>query len=259
MTSPSYTPTVSFSPAYVPDVHVISPVAQRLTSCELPHGNIFSHLWHPMAISECLEMARQRWATTDRHTLASLWWYSASHSILAMAFSTWLADGTMVIPRPDDPVAIRTSDGYLAGWIPQMARDLDSGLNELTQMISPIIAGLSKTSGRSCAPYWSLASDAPAMAATAISIRLPARQRLRVWRQLEAFHLSWQRFAPIPRLRLLESELRSGSATLTAPVDTTPPPRAYRRNSCCLLYRVPGEKNCRNCPKLPRTPRPVAV
>ncbi len=218
---------------------------------EEPYDLTLSSLSDREWVKDRIHEASQRWNTQSMHTLASLWWFSLSRSLAGTAFASYALSGQALVLEDDNPMAYRSSDGYITGILAQRSSDLDESCEALSVICEEAIDSICAASRHSVAPYRALLSDATAMVASSISIRIPPDRRPAIWEKLRIFCNTFRQYIPMPPLRLIESELTPDSQVMTL-IDTRPDWEPYLRNSCCLIYRADAEHgHCRDCPRAP--------
>ncbi|GAA2183993.1 (2Fe-2S)-binding protein [Brooklawnia cerclae] len=176
------------------------------------------------------------WGIDDPFVLGTLWWYSASNWIVLPTIATWFLAEQTLSPaladirlhwRADSRIVGATSTATASGALgPGMADTLD-------QVITQVV----RVCGRGERRLWAMAVDSLAN------------------------RLLWlgKATGQVPRAREAAGELVNslGRPGIPMPRFTTLPDLPpdvdsvwVRRNSCCLLYKVPGKANCADCPRL---------
>jgi ferric iron reductase protein FhuF len=202
---------------------------------ELPATVIENPAW----LAEQVRLRGEIWGIDDRRTLATLWWYSASAWLVmpsALAFAT---DGTCLSPRLEHIVLHHQPDSRFSGAhaVADMGTgDPDAFAVALRATLSAAIGQLRPYLPRP-RPLWAIAADSIA-GRFLWAGQLAGRERAAT---LLAEQVIDSIGFPMPRPRY--DAVRPGSG---------PSALRLRRSSCCLLYRVPGETRCGDCPSRPR-------
>jgi hypothetical protein len=186
-------------------------------------------------LAEQIRLRAQSWNTDDQHVLATLWWYSTSAVLLHPSLVSLALTGHSFSPRLDDLVLHQTpasrfrgahSTAVLGGGLDHLAAELR------TSLATAIDAVAAFTKGRP-APLWAIATDAIAgrlLWAGRSTGRLEHATAL-------AADLAARIGPPLPRPRYTDIAVGADYR------------RLVYRNSCCLLYRVPTETMCSDCPR----------
>lgn len=190
----------------------------------------------PDWLPEQILLRGRSWPTTDRHVLATLWWFSASHHLLTPTATTLLLTGRAVSPALTDLVLHNCSDGTITGAhsTAVLGPDLDmvaAGLRATLELVIDIVSDLTSHGVR---PLWALAADSLADRLLLVG---EATGRGAQARALAA-RLSAGIGAPMLLPRFIDVMTVSGRGRCFV-----------RRVSCCLLYRVPGQELCTTCPR----------
>ncbi len=192
-----------------------------------------------------------RWDCPDLRTAGTLWWYSASVTVVI----AWPAAALTGADGPDmDPRHLRgrlTGYGYLRSLRSERAVSAEDSARSHRQLCGEIIAGLAAVSGASERALWAIASDS--LAGRMVDAVSAGADR-------GAAHTLTEQIFTAPLIRPRFFDLTADDQGLAAAVPSAvgePLPaggrRVVRRGSCCLIYQVPGEgTKCRNCPR--RTP-----
>jgi ferric iron reductase protein FhuF len=186
----------------------------------------------PDWLAEQIRLRGEIWNIDDQRTLATLWWYSASNWLVMPSVLTLASTGRCLSPSLEHTVLHHRPDSRFSGAHSTEAMpsdDLEEYSRALRQTLATVIEQLALYVPRA-RPLWAIASDS-------IADRfLWAGQRLR---QPEVTASLASRViaaigepAPLPRF-----------------VESMPRSTQLRRSSCCLLYRVPGQHACSNCPR----------
>ncbi|MBA3293911.1 MAG: iron reductase, partial [Geodermatophilaceae bacterium] len=171
-----------------------------------------------------LALGGRMWQTDDQHLLATLWWYSASHSLITPTVATLLVTGRAVSPALDDLVLHQFPDGIVGGAHSTAAvpGDGPAVARALGATLTSVIDAVSAFTKSGIRPLWALATDGLA----------------------ERLLFFGAALGCVGKARLLAEALCGGiGAPLLAPryVDVSAPTGRtqtfLRRSSCCLLYR----------------------
>lgn len=192
-----------------------------------------------------------RWDCPDLRTAGTLWWYSASVTVVI----AWPAAALTGTDGPDmDPQHLRgrlTEYGYLRSLRSARSVPAADSARSHRELCGEIIAGLAAVSGASERALWAIASDS--LAGRMVDAVSAGADR-------GAAHTLTAQIFTAPLIRPRFFDLTADDEGLAAAVPSAvgePLPtgarRVVRRGSCCLIYQVPGEGGkCRNCPR--RTP-----
>ncbi|MGW6695636.1 (2Fe-2S)-binding protein [Rhodococcus sp. NPDC054953] len=163
----------------------------------------------------------RRWTCRDRRVNGTLWWYSASSTLLAPATTGLLRAGVAPDPALAHATATLRPDGYLDALHTEATvrgpEQLAAGLRDTLQAI---IAALAQASGAGVPALWAIAADSLGNRALDAGAGLgsPAAGSALAVRLAELIGPP----LPVPRF-----------------VDVGPR-RFLRRTSCCLIYRAPA-------------------
>lgn len=194
------------------------------------HGPLLAD---PDWLTERVRDTGRRWDCPDARVNGTLWWYSASSTLVAEPLATLLTSG-----RAGDPsleslrIALRTN-GYLASATSDRLVDGHDFASALRGAHTAVIESLAAVSGAAPRALWAIASDSIANRA------LDAGREMD--RVEEACALARDIAAPpLLRPRYVDVEGPAGSS------------RFVRRSSCCLIYAATDGEKCVSCPR--RTP-----
>lgn len=198
-------------------------------------------LTDPVWLTERVADTGDRWACDDARTNGTLWWYSASSTLVAGPLAMLLESGRA--PDPD-PTRVRIGlrdNGYLAAV--RSDRLLAPGAAfgaYLGVACAAIIDPLAEVSGAAPRALWAIVSDSIANRALGIG-RDTGRLE-------QACSLAAELCAP-PLLppRYIDVIGEAGSR------------RFLRRSSCCLLYLTEGNDKCSSCPRRTPADRQIAL
>lgn len=187
----------------------------------------------------------RRWDCSDSRVNGTLWWYSASSTLVAPRIGALVA-GT-AIPDPDLSVAhcFLRDDGYFGGIVTESTVDACEIAGLLTAALAPVIDVLAEVSGATVRALWAITTDSIANRALDVDpfaetvSDCVARERASsVATELVA--QMRELGAPMPAPRFVDVDDRLGRIRYT------------RRSSCCLIYETPGSgKKCMSCPRQP--------
>ncbi|HJC28324.1 MAG TPA: (2Fe-2S)-binding protein [Candidatus Dietzia intestinipullorum] len=193
-----------------------------------------SVLADPRWLSDRIEDTGRRWAHGDRRVNGTLWWYSASSTLVAPPLTMLLTEGAAPDPRPEHLEVSLQPNGYLRAA--RSARLLTSAAefaDALRQAHEEVIAALAEVSGASPRALWAIASDSIGN------------------RALEA----GRAVGDPERGCALAHALTAPPLLPVRYVDVDGPQRSrrfLRRGSCCLIYVATDGEKCVSCPR--RTP-----
>lgn len=186
-------------------------------------------------LAEQVRPQSRGWNTDDQHVLATLWWFSTSSVLLNPSLTSLALTGHSFSPRLDDLVLHQTPASRFRGS--HSTAVLDGGLDHLAaelraSLATAIDAVADFTKGRP-APLWAIAADAIAgrlLWAGRSTGRLEHATSL-------AADLAARIGPPLPTPRYTD---------IAVGVEYR---RLVYRGSCCLLFRVPAETMCSDCPR----------
>jgi ferric iron reductase protein FhuF len=192
-------------------------------------------LHEPAWVAEQLRLRGEQWRVDDIRTLATLWWFNASVALMHPSVLSIAAGGPLLSPRLEHVVLHVRDGGRLSGSHSDEAmpgRDLNAFAAALQDMLATAIEQLRPFVPR-VRPLWAIATDS-------FAERLAwAGQRTGRSSELAQIAMRIVRAVgdPMPLPRFVEDEWGPAGRMLA------------RRISCCLLYRVPRESACANCPR----------
>jgi ferric iron reductase protein FhuF len=217
---------------------------------------IATRITDPAWLAEQVRLCGATWNVDDQHVLATLWWYSASTTLVTPALASLVATGTALSPRLEDTVlhytpssrtlSSRTPSSRLTGSHSTaiLGPDLDQLGAALETTLTTVITALGAFTGGRRRPLWAIATDA-------IANRLlwagQALGRVREATDLAAPVIAAAGLQLLPP-RYVDVESSSLSSPAEATGRTPSVRRFVRRSSCCLIYRIPGEGLCTSCP-----------
>lgn len=199
----------------------------------------------------------RRWDSTDRRVNATLWWYSASSTLLTIPVTLLLTAGVAPDPAPARSRCTLRPDGYLGTVRSDRAltgpRDVGRGLRAALGSVIEVLAELGGAGERA---LWAIATDSLGNRALDAGTALgsPAAGSALAVRLGEAIG----RPLPSPRFVDVDAVGRATADPFTAPADGAR--RFVWRSSCCLIYEtVPTQSaddpaagehaKCVSCPR----------
>lgn len=193
----------------------------------------------------------RRWGSTDSRVNGTLWWYSASFTLVGIPIGTGLVTGFAADPSLDGGRIFLRDYGYLGGFaagsVIAIARSIGELGSAMYRSLNPVIKVLAEVSGVREHALWAITTD---------SIANRSLDSGTGWERGSAFAAGLidvlrQEGAAIPVPRFVDVD-RGGTAVRVSNPSTPVLPRRRRftqRASCCLIYEVPGESKCTSCPK----------
>lgn len=209
-----------------------------------------SALTDPEWLAERVADTGRRWDHNDRRVNGTLWWYSASSSLVAAPLTMLLTAGVAPDPRPDRLTISLQPNGYLraarsarllgsagmagAGMAGvDMAGAVAAFADALIIAHSEVISALAEVSGAAPRALWAIASDSIGNRALEAGRAVGAPDRgVELARAVCT--------APLLPPRYIYVEGPELSRTFV------------RRSSCCLIYVATVGDKCVSCPR--RTP-----
>lgn len=181
-----------------------------------------------------VEDTGRRWSHDDPRVNGTLWWYSASSTLVAAPLTMLLTAGISPDPRPETLTVSLQPNGYLKAV--RSDRLLDSLIefaDALVEAHSEVIAALAEVSGAAPRALWAIATDSVAN------------------RALEAGRAAGDpgRGVALARTVCRPPLLPARFVDVEGPERTR---RFVRRSSCCLIYVATDGDKCVSCPR--RTP-----
>lgn len=171
----------------------------------------------------------RRWRVADARVVGTLWWYSASSTLVAAPVTTLLVAGKAVdvaglaiYLRPDGDLGGGRASGLLDGGPVRLGR-------ALRESLGAVIAPLAAVSGATERALWAITADSlgnwALRAGTALgTVEQGTELAIAVARGIGAV-------MPVPRFVDIGTR------------------RYVRRCSCCLIYVAPGCGKCTSCPR----------
>ncbi|MFI7589905.1 (2Fe-2S)-binding protein [Spongisporangium articulatum] len=193
-----------------------------------------------------VDEAMRLWGTADRRVAATLWWYNASSTFVATGATALLVTGAAPDPRPETLRMTLRRTGY-AGYPARVRSDRMCGAAEafgaaLHDGFDPVMRVLAGVSGAGHRPLWSVLTDSLANRLLVVARKLGGPD-VDALAALSARVTGAAPYAPTARLSVTRDEVLEEVLGESRPVEYV------RRGSCCLLYEVPGEGKCANCPR----------
>ncbi|MGU3433308.1 (2Fe-2S)-binding protein [Actinomycetes bacterium M1A6_2h] len=183
----------------------------------------------------------RRWPAAAPSVAATLWWYSASSTLMLVPVAQMLTTGrafdmraaalTIRLDESGTPDAVRSSSSV-------------DGPDELgaalTEVCDRFVGAVSTVASVHPPSLWAIASDSLANRALDIGTALG--------RIGEATNMARQLAAAMPTPRFVDVDA-SGAATVAGTDDPAPGRRRFlQRSSCCLVFEV-GDHMCSSCPR----------
>lgn len=193
-----------------------------------------SVLTDPRWLGRRVEDTGRRWRHEDSRVNGTLWWYSASSTLVAAPLTMLLASGVAPNPRPDNLTVSLQPNGYLkAARSDRLLVSVDEFTDALLEAHAEVITALAEVSGAAPRALWAIASDSVGN------------------RALEAGRAVGDpdRGAALARAVCRSPLLPVRFVDVDGPQHTR---RFVRRSSCCLIYVATSGDKCVSCPR--RTP-----
>ena len=191
-------------------------------------------------MKEQIRLGGEIWGVEDASLVASLWWYSASQVLVTPSMAALVVAGGVLSPKLEDVTLHHLSNSLLNGAASSYLLATDQPIPALAGLLRPMLAEVIDIvvdlSGRSPQSMWALATDSLANRALFFGNAVGRVAEATVL----ATDLAVAMGEPLPAPRFVDVSPVQGSA---------PGRRLVLRQSCCLLYRVPGLKLCSSCPR----------
>lgn len=173
----------------------------------------------------------RRWNHDDPRVNGTLWWYSASSSLVAAPLTMLLTAGLAPDPRPERLTVSLQPNGYLkAARSDRLLTSVEEFADALCQAHAEVIAALSEVSGATPRALWAIATDSIGNRA------LEAGRAVGDGEQgIDLAHAVCR--PPLLRARYVCVEGPERSRTFV------------RRSSCCLIYVATDGDKCASCPR----------
>lgn len=190
-----------------------------------------SVLTDPLWLARRVENTGRRWNHGDPRVNGTLWWYSASSTLVAAPLAMLLAIGRAPDPRPQRLSVSLQPNGYLHSalsehLLPSTAAYADA----LLEAHGEVIATLAEVSGAAPRALWAIATDSIANRALEAGRAAGDPDR-----GSELAHAVCR--PPLLPARYIDVE---------GPERTR---RFVRRSSCCLIYLATDGGTCASCPR----------
>lgn len=176
----------------------------------------------------------RRWDHDDRRVNGTLWWYSASSTLVATPLAMLLHRGVAPDPRPEHLTISLQPNGYLgAARSDRLLPSVEDFADALVGAHAEVITALAEVSGAAPRALWAIATDSVGN------------------RALEAGRAVGDaaRGADLARAVCRSPLLPIRYVDVEGPQRTR---RFVRRSSCCLIYVATDGDKCVSCPR--RTP-----
>ncbi|MEE2061028.1 hypothetical protein [Rhodococcus artemisiae] len=190
-----------------------------------------SLLTDPEWLAERVVDTGVRWGCDDARVNGTLWWYSASSTLVAGPAAMLLTEGIAPEPDPNRLRCALRENGYLAAV--RSSRPVHGSevyAEALAAAHTSVISALAAVSGASPRALWAIATDSVAGRALTVGRQLG--------RVEEACELA-ESLAVGPMLTPRFVDIDSGGRS----------ERFVRRGSCCLIYIATGGSKCMSCPR----------
>ena len=172
-----------------------------------------------------------RWGCDDPRINGTLWWYSASSTLVAAPIAMLASAGIAPDPDPAQLVCTLRDYGYLgAVRSRRLVRSPSRYAEQLVAAYGSLIEPLAAVSGAAPRALWAIATDSVANRALAVGRTLG--------RVDNACALAVELARP-PLLTPRFVDVETASRT----------DRFTRRGSCCLIYLTADSDKCTSCPR----------
>ena len=215
--------------------HVAGPLGDFVRTIEhseqvLPGSVLADPAW----LRRRVEDTGRRWNHDDPRVNGTLWWYSASSSLVAAPLTMLATAGVAPDPRPERLTVSLQPNGYLkAARSERLLGSVDEFAVALAEAHAGVISVLAEVSGATPRALWAIASDSV------------GNRALEAGRAVADEDLGADLARAVCRPPLLPARY----------VDVDGPERSrrfVRRSSCCLIYVATDGNKCVSCPR--RTP-----
>ncbi|MGX1856410.1 (2Fe-2S)-binding protein [Dietzia sp. NPDC055340] len=188
----------------------------------------------------------RRWSHDDPRVNGTLWWYSASSSLVAAPLTMLLTAGLAPDPRPERLTVSLQPNGYLkAARSDRLLASVGEFANALCQAHAEVIAALAEVSGATPRALWAIATDSIGNRALEAGRAVGDGDRVD-----GAGGGGADRGAALARTVCRPPLLPVRYVDVDGPQRSR---RFVRRSSCCLIYVATGGDKCVSCPR--RTPQ----
>ncbi|KOS57858.1 hypothetical protein [Rhodococcus rhodochrous] len=205
----------------------------------------------PHWLAERVRDTGRRWNCPDPRVAGTLWWYSASSTLVAGPVAMLLATGSAPDPDPARWRCTLRPDGYLgAVRSSHLLTGAEAFARALGPALSAIVSPLAGVSGASERALWAVASDSIAnRALDAGRAAHRAEDGCALAAVLSVPPLMPPRFVDVGP---------TGTVT-AAPGSPESGRRFVRRSSCCLIYCATDSDKCTSCPRRAPADRDAAL
>lgn len=190
-----------------------------------------SVLTDPRWLARRVEDTGRRWSHGDARVNGTLWWYSASSSLVAAPLTMLLVSGVAPDPRPARLTVSLQPNGYLeAARSGRLLTSAEQFADALVEAHAEVITALAAVSGTAPRALWAIASDSV------------ANRALEAGQAVDDPDRGVELAQAVVRPPLLSARY----------VDVNGPARMrrfVRRSSCCLIYVATDGDKCVNCPR----------
>lgn len=202
------------------------------------------------------DMARQWWGSDDPRVNATLWWYSASSTLVGIPVATALVTGIAAHPRLEGATGFLRADGYLGGIraaatieVSGTRGGLDVLAAELRNALGPVVDVLADVSGVRRRVLWAITTDSAANRSLDAGSGAGDAARGSAFAH-ELVDAMRRGGTPMPVPRFVDVTSGGGSTRVSDPVVAVPAGvrRFTERCSCCLIYETGADK-CVSCPR----------
>lgn len=190
-----------------------------------------SVLTDPRWLSRRVADTGRRWNHDDARVNGTLWWYSASSSLVAAPLTMLATAGVAPDPRPGHLTVSLQPNGYLkAARSDRLLGSVEEFGDALCKAHAEVIEALAEVSGAAQRALWAIATDSVAN------------------RALEAGRTVHDpnRGAELARAVCQPPFLPVRYIDVDGPERSR---RFVRRSSCCLIYVATGGDKCVSCPR----------
>lgn len=196
------------------------------------------------------------WQTGDRHVVATLWWYSATHVLVTPTVAALLVTGYGLDPALDRVSLHHLGDGRITGADSAAVlgeRGADAAGRALYAPLAAVIETISAFTAHGERPLWALVTDGIANRLLTFARPLGDTGRAGALAEevIAGLHAAG---APLPMPRFVDTPHVAPDGSMDGRRV-----RFVRRCSCCLIYRVPGQELCSSCPRRPAASRAAAM
>lgn len=200
-----------------------------------------SVLTDPQWLARRVEDTGQRWSHGDPRVNGTLWWYSASSSLVAAPLTMLLTADVAPDPRPGRITVSLQPNGYLkAARSDRLLTTAAEFADALHQAFAEVICALAESSGAAPRALWAIATD---------SVGNRALEAGRAVGDGDRADGGADRGVALARAVCRPPLLPVRYVEVDGPERSR---RFVRRSSCCLIYVATDGDKCVSCPR--RTP-----